>query len=208
MILAWRLEFRLLPSFRRQPSDPARRDLSERSIHRLHHRDPGVRVQRRCCQSGIHPQVIVLDTQAHTEIKRLSLDTDEFNSLTWCEGTSSPALSRLDGRSLLVLDCDVHLTRFENVIPEGMLSGVEKKAPAVETTTPQANPPSDKVMQEEEEEEVVTVRKLRREVPMEKETVPEVRDGVPGISTDDAFDGYQPDVGVPINVGLGAICED
>ena len=63
-------------------------------------------------------------------------------------------------------------------------------------------------MQEEEEEEVVTVRKLRREVPMEKETVPEVRDGVPGISTDDAFDGYQPDVGVPINVGLGAICED
>ena len=63
-------------------------------------------------------------------------------------------------------------------------------------------------MQEEEEEEVVTVRKLRREAPVEKETVPEVRDGVPGISTDDAFDGYQPDMGVPINVGLGDICED
>ena len=136
--------------------------------------------------------------------------------------------SLLDGRSLLVLDCDVHLTRFEGVIPEGLLSGVEKKAPAAETATLRTNAPSDKVVPEEDED-VVTVRKLRRGYPVEEthklreypveetrklreypveETVPEMRDGIPGISTDDAFDGYQPDVGVPMNVGFGAICDD
>ena len=33
-----------------------------------------------------HLQVIVMDVQAHTEIKRMQLETDEFNQLCWCEG--------------------------------------------------------------------------------------------------------------------------
>ena len=170
-----------------------------------------------------HRQVIVMDAQAHTEIKRMQLETDEFNQLCWCEGRPIQRHSPPDGRSLLVLDCEVRLTKFEGVIPEGMISGTEAPAAAnavssetvpkttaattkavVSSETAKAVASSETakaVVSSEEEEEVVTVRKLRRELPAEENPPAEPRDALGGVSTEDAFDGYQPEVVAPINAG-------
>ena len=176
-----------------------------------------------------HRQVIVMDAQAHTEIKRMQLETDEFNQLCWCEGRPIQRHSPPDGRSLLVLDCEVRLTKFEGVIPEGMISGTEAaaaanavpsetvpKATAATTkgvvssetvpkataaTTKGVSSETAKAVSSEEEEEVVTVRKLRRELPAEENPPAEPRDALGGVSTEDAFDGYQPEVVAPINAG-------
>lgn len=160
-----------------------------------------------------HRQVIVMDAQAHTEIKRMQLETDEFNQLCWCEGRPIQRHSPPDGRSLLVLDCEVRLTKFEGVIPEGMISGIEAAAAAnavSSETVPKATAATTKgvvsetakaVVSSEEEEEVVTVRKLRRELPAEENPPAEPRDALGGVSTEDAFDGYQPEVVAPINAG-------
>ena len=143
-----------------------------------------------------HRQVIVMDAQAHTEIKRMQLETDEFNQLCWCEGRPIQRHSPPDGRSLLVLDCEVRLTKFEGVIPEGMISGIEAAAAANAVSSETA-----KAVVSSEEEEVVTVRKLRRELPAEENPPAEPRDALGGVSTEDAFDGYQPEVVAPINAG-------
>ena len=169
-----------------------------------------------------HRQVIVMDAQAHTEIKRMQLETDEFNQLCWCEGRPIQRHSPPDGRSLLVLDCEVRLTKFEGVIPEGMISGTEAAAAAntvPSETVPKATAATTKgvvssetakgvvssetakAVSSEEEEEVVTVRKLRRELPAEENPPAEPRDALGGVSTEDAFDGYQPEVVAPINAG-------
>lgn len=158
-----------------------------------------------------HRQVIVMDAQAHTEIKRMQLETDEFNQLCWCEGRPIQRHSPPDGRSLLVLDCEVRLTKFEGVIPEGMISGTEAAAAAntvSSETVPKATAETTKAVVSEtakavssEEEEVVTVRKLRRELPAEENPPAEPRDALGGVSTEDAFDGYQPEVVAPINAG-------
>ena len=159
-----------------------------------------------------HRQVIVMDAQAHTEIKRMQLETDEFNQLCWCEGRPIQRHSPPDGRSLLVLDCEVRLTKFEGVIPEGMISGIEAAAAAnavpsetvpktTAATTKGVSSETAKAVSSEEEEEVVTVRKLRRELPAEENPPAEPRDALGGVSTEDAFDGYQPEVVAPINAG-------
>ena len=159
-----------------------------------------------------HRQVIVMDAQAHTEIKRMQLETDEFNQLCWCEGRPIQRHSPPDGRSLLVLDCEVRLTKFEGVIPEGMISGTEAAAAAnavpsetvpktTAATTKGVSSETAKAVSSEEEEEVVTVRKLRRELPAEENPPAEPRDALGGVSTEDAFDGYQPEVVAPINAG-------
>ena len=166
-----------------------------------------------------HRQVIVMDAQAHTEIKRLQLETDEFNQLCWCEGRLVQRHSPADGRSLLVLDCEVRLTKFEGVIPEGMISGTEVAAAAtpkvssetVSKTTAAtskgvvASETAKTVASSDEEEEVVTVRKLRRELPAEENPPAEPRDALGGVSTEDAFDGYQPEVVAPINAGTRSV---
>ena len=160
-----------------------------------------------------HRQVIVMDAQAHTEIKRMQLETDEFNQLCWCEGRPIQRHSPPDGRSLLVLDCEVRLTKFEGVIPEGMISGTEAAAAAnavpsetvpkttAATTKGVVSSETAKAVVSSEEEEVVTVRKLRRELPAEENPPAEPRDALGGVSTEDAFDGYQPEVVAPINAG-------
>lgn len=160
-----------------------------------------------------HRQVIVMDAQAHTEIKRMQLETDEFNQLCWCEGRPIQRHSPPDGRSLLVLDCEVRLTKFEGVIPEGMISGIEAAAAAnavssetvpkttAATTKGVVSSETAKAVVSSEEEEVVTVRKLRRELPAEENPPAEPRDALGGVSTEDAFDGYQPEVVAPINAG-------
>ena len=160
-----------------------------------------------------HRQVIVMDAQAHTEIKRMQLETDEFNQLCWCEGRPIQRHSPPDGRSLLVLDCEVRLTKFEGVIPEGMISGTEAAAAAnavpsetvpkttAATTKGVVSSETAKAVASSEEEEVVTVRKLRRELPAEENPPAEPRDALGGVSTEDAFDGYQPEVVAPINAG-------
>ena len=168
-----------------------------------------------------HRQVIVMDAQAHTEIKRMQLETDEFNQLCWCEGRPIQRHSPPDGRSLLVLDCEVRLTKFEGVIPEGMISGIEAAAAAnavssetvpkttaattkgvvSETAKGVVSSETAKAVVSSEEEEVVTVRKLRRELPAEENPPAEPRDALGGVSTEDAFDGYQPEVVAPINAG-------
>lgn len=159
-----------------------------------------------------HRQVIVMDAQAHTEIKRMQLETDEFNQLCWCEGRPIQRHSPPDGRSLLVLDCEVRLTKFEGVIPEGMISGIEAAAAAntvssetvpktTAATTKGVVSETAKAVASSEEEEVVTVRKLRRELPAEENPPAEPRDALGGVSTEDAFDGYQPEVVAPINAG-------
>ena len=160
-----------------------------------------------------HRQVIVMDAQAHTEIKRMQLETDEFNQLCWCEGRPIQRHSPPDGRSLLVLDCEVRLTKFEGVIPEGMISGTEAAATAntvssetvpkttAATTKAVVSSETAKAVASSEEEEVVTVRKLRRELPAEENPPAEPRDALGGVSTEDAFDGYQPEVVAPINAG-------
>ena len=183
-----------------------------------------------------HRQVIVMDAQAHTEIKRMQLETDEFNQLCWCEGRPIQRHSPPDGRSLLVLDCEVRLTKFEGVIPEGMISGTEAaaaanavpsetvpKATAATTkgvvssetvpkataaTTKGVSSETAKAVSSEEEEEVVTVRKLRRELPAEENPPAEPRDALGGVSTEDAFDGYQPEVVAPINAGARGARDD
>lgn len=160
-----------------------------------------------------HRQVIVMDAQAHTEIKRMQLETDEFNQLCWCEGRPIQRHSPPDGRSLLVLDCEVRLTKFEGVIPEGMISGTKAAAAAntvsletvpkttAATTKGVVSSETAKAVVSSEEEEVVTVRKLRRELPAEENPPAEPRDALGGVSTEDAFDGYQPEVVAPINAG-------
>ena len=160
-----------------------------------------------------HRQVIVMDAQAHTEIKRMQLETDEFNQLCWCEGRPIQRHSPPDGRSLLVLDCEVRLTKFEGVIPEGLISGTEAAAAAnavpsetvpkttAATTKGVVSSETAKAVVSSEEEEVVTVRKLRRELPAEENPPAEPRDALGGVSTEDAFDGYQPEVVAPINAG-------
>ena len=173
-----------------------------------------------------HRQVIVMDAQAHTEIKRMQLETDEFNQLCWCEGRPIQRHSPPDGRSLLVLDCEVRLTKFEGVIPEGMISGTEAAAAAnavPSETVPKATAATTKGVSSEtakavssetakavssEEEEVVTVRKLRRELPAEENPPAEPRDALGGVSTEDAFDGYQPEVVAPINAGARGARDD
>lgn len=168
-----------------------------------------------------HRQVIVMDAQAHTEIKRMQLETDEFNQLCWCEGRPIQRHSPPDGRSLLVLDCEVRLTKFEGVIPEGMISGTEAAAAAnavPSETVPKTTAATTKgvvssetakaVVSSEEEEEVVTVRKLRRELPAEENPPAEPRDALGGVSTEDAFDGYQPEVVAPINAGARGARDD
>ena len=151
----------------------------------------------------------------------MQLETDEFNQLCWCEGRPIQRHSPPDGRSLLVLDCEVRLTKFEGVIPEGMISGIEAAAAAnavSSETVPKTTAATTKgVVSSEtakavvsetakgvvssEEEEVVTVRKLRRELPAEENPPAEPRDALGGVSTEDAFDGYQPEVVAPINAG-------
>lgn len=162
-----------------------------------------------------HRQVIVMDAQAHTEIKRMQLETDEFNQLCWCEGRPIQRHSPPDGRSLLVLDCEVRLTKFEGVIPDGMISGTEAAAANTVPSETAATAPKTtaattkgvvssetaKAVVSSEEEEVVTVRKLRRELPAEENPPAEPRDALGGVSTEDAFDGYQPEVVAPINAG-------
>lgn len=166
-----------------------------------------------------HRQVIVMDAQAHTEIKRMQLETDEFNQLCWCEGRPIQRHSPPDGRSLLVLDCEVRLTKFEGVIPEGMISGTEAAAAAnavpsetvpkaTAATTKGVSSETAKAVSSEEEEEVVTVRKLRRELPAEENPPAEPRDALGGVSTEDAFDGYQPEVVAPINAGARGARDD
>ena len=166
-----------------------------------------------------HRQVIVMDAQAHTEIKRMQLETDEFNQLCWCEGRPIQRHSPPDGRSLLVLDCEVRLTKFEGVIPEGMISGTEAAAAAnavpsetvpkaTAATTKGVSSETAKAVSSEEEEEVVTLRKLRRELPAEENPPAEPRDALGGVSTEDAFDGYQPEVVAPINAGARGARDD
>lgn len=167
-----------------------------------------------------HRQVIVMDAQAHTEIKRMQLETDEFNQLCWCEGRPIQRHSPPDGRSLLVLDCEVRLTKFEGVIPEGMISGTEAAAAAnavpsetvpkttAATTKGVVSSETAKAVVSSEEEEVVTVRKLRRELPAEENPPAEPRDALGGVSTEDAFDGYQPEVVAPINAGARGARDD
>lgn len=167
-----------------------------------------------------HRQVIVMDAQAHTEIKRMQLETDEFNQLCWCEGRPIQRHSPPDGRSLLVLDCEVRLTKFEGVIPEGMISGTEAAAAAnavpsetvpkttAATTKGVVSSETAKAVVSSEEEEVVMVRKLRRELPAEENPPAEPRDALGGVSTEDAFDGYQPEVVAPINAGARGARDD
>ena len=166
-----------------------------------------------------HRQVIVMDAQAHTEIKRMQLETDEFNQLCWCEGRPIQRHSPPDGRSLLVLDCEVRLTKFEGVIPEGMISGTEAAAAAnavpsetvpkaTAATTKGVSSETAKAVSSEEEEVVVTWRTLRRELPAEENPPAEPRDALGGVSTEDAFDGYQPEVVAPINAGARGARDD
>ena len=129
-----------------------------------------------------------------------------------------------------MLDREVRLTKFENVIPEGMMNGTESTptAPkiskndttpkmattnttpkmATTNTTPKMATTETATPSDNEEEDVVMVRKLRRELPAEDNPPHDTRDAVGGISTEDAFDGYQPEVVAPINAWSRAVCEE
>ena len=120
-----------------------------------------------------------------------------------------------------MLDREVRLTKFEHVIPEGMMNGTESTptapkiskndtAPKMATTntTPKMATTETATPSDNEEEDVVMVRKLRRELPAEDNPPHDTRDAVGGISTEDAFDGYQPEVVAPINAWSRAVCEE
>ena len=111
-----------------------------------------------------------------------------------------------------MLDREVRLTKFEHVIPEGMMNGSESTptAPKISKndTTPKMATTETATPSDNEEEDVVMVRKLRRELPAEDNPPHDTRDAVGGISTEDAFDGYQPEVVAPINAWSRAVCEE
>ena len=114
-------------------------------------------------------EIGAIDANAAKEVNHVDIDSDEFNALFWSNGKRDSSICWIDGRSILLLDKEVRLTKYLHFLPSSLRSANESIQPPVDETllTPTGN--------DDSEDEPIVVRKLRRD----QSSVPtEIEDGV------------------------------